>query len=431
MKFIKYIMIQIICVLYLAISISSYSQTRKYAPYSKQKDKSAFGRSRFIYKVYNLSSSDRNQSQLLIYWLFVNDILQFVKESDTKYRAKYELEIYLLDRNMNQLDGFSTIKEIIVSDYEETNSNTLHQKGNVSFTAKPGDYTLRIVLTDLDTQKSLERKIEIKLRDFSLQKLSLGDIIFADIVQIDSHNKLEIHPNLNANFKDPNSNFYAYLEIYPSSKVDSLTLNYSIIDSYDETVFDTTLAFAATEKIIRYIIDLKKTIMSPGRYFLTTEVSANKQRAKMKRRYFVQWGDFPTTVRNIDKAIEPLKMLGKAEELENLENATESEKEEAFIEFWKKRDPTPETEKNEIKDEFYRRIDFCNHHFTVFMLDKEGWETDRGRIFLKYGEPSQVEKHESDLNRPAIEIWYFEKLQQRFIFTDRSGMGDYRLVKIE
>jgi len=139
---------------------------------------------------------------------------------------------------------------------------------------------------------------------------------------------------------------------------------------------------------------------------------------------------------NPEKA-EPTTIRGKygritsAGVFENVVHASESEKEELFREFWKHRDPTPDTEENEIKDEFYRRIDFCNQNFTVFMLDKEGWETDRGKIFLKYGEPSQVEKHESDLNRPAIEVWYFEKLQQRFIFADRSGMGDYQLIKIE
>ena len=431
MKLKKWKMIQVIFVTCLFITVCGYGQFIENGSYPERKRKSTFGQSRFIYKIYNLSSKDRSGSKLLVYWSFVNDILQFVKESDVIYRARYEIEIDLFDRKMNHIDGSSNINEIVVSSYEETNSNTLVQEGSVYFIAKPGDYVLRIELTDLDIQKSLERKKEIKLRDFSPQKLCLGDIIFVDKAQIDSTGKLEIRPNLDASFKDPESNFSAYLELYPPAKIDSLSFNYSTIDPYDQTIFDTTFTLAATKNIIKYIIDLKKTIKGPGRYFLTIEAMAHKQHAEMKRRYFVQWGDLPVMVKNIDKALEPLKALGKVEELEHLENASESEKEELFREFWKHRDPTPDTEENEIKDEFYRRIDFCNQNFTVFMLDKEGWETDRGKIFLKYGEPSQVEKHESDLNRPAIEVWYFEKLQQRFIFADRSGMGDYQLIKIE
>jgi GWxTD domain-containing protein len=66
---------------------------------------------------------------------------------------------------------------------------------------------------------------------------------------------------------------------------------------------------------------------------------------------------------------------------------------EAFIEqFWLKRDPTPGTPENEFKDEHYRRIAYANEHFASGI---PGWKTDRGRIYITYGPPDEIEDHSS------------------------------------
>ena len=62
---------------------------------------------------------------------------------------------------------------------------------------------------------------------------------------------------------------------------------------------------------------------------------------------------------------------------------------ERFIEeFWKRRDPTPDTVENEFKEEHYRRIAYANMHFGWQKV--QGWETDRGRIYILYGPPNSI-----------------------------------------
>ncbi len=64
---------------------------------------------------------------------------------------------------------------------------------------------------------------------------------------------------------------------------------------------------------------------------------------------------------------------------------------EAFIDqFWKRRDPTPNTEENEFKQEHYRRVAYANEHFASYVA---GWKTDRGRIYITYGPPDEIEDH--------------------------------------
>jgi GWxTD domain-containing protein len=116
-------------------------------------------------------------------------------------------------------------------------------------------------------------------------------------------------------------------------------------------------------------------------------------------------------------------------------NKLETDKERNMLieEFWRHRDPTPGTPRNEFKEEHYRRIDYANEMFggtTPF----DGWATDRGKFYIMLGDPAYIERYlSSDVTHP-IEIWYFQgkpNLRQapffRLMFFRRAGVGDYEL----
>ena len=69
------------------------------------------------------------------------------------------------------------------------------------------------------------------------------------------------------------------------------------------------------------------------------------------------------------------------------------EERDQFIEaFWQRRDPTPDTEENEFKEEHYRRMAYANDHFAAGI---PGWKSDRGRMYIMYGPADEVESHPS------------------------------------
>ena len=112
----------------------------------------------------------------------------------------------------------------------------------------------------------------------------------------------------------------------------------------------------------------------------------------------------------------------------------ENDKErDLFIqEFWRQRDPTPGTPRNEFKDEHYRRIEYANKKFGRGNPFK-GWRTDRGRFYIMLGRPSHVEKFSTPDIHP-IEVWYYHgnpKQDQvpyyRLLFAQRYGGGEYEL----
>ncbi len=133
------------------------------------------------------------------------------------------------------------------------------------------------------------------------------------------------------------------------------------------------------------------------------------------------------------------------EERKTFKNLNTDEEREQFIEqFWLRRDPTPDTMENEYKEEHYRRIAYANERYASGI---QGWRTDRGRIYITFGAPDEIESHPSggSYSRPMEEgggetsTFPFEKWRYRYLegaglgtnveieFVDTTMSGEYRM----
>jgi len=126
-----------------------------------------------------------------------------------------------------------------------------------------------------------------------------------------------------------------------------------------------------------------------------------------------------------------------------LQLQTNEEREQFIEQFWLRRDPTPDTPENEFKEEHYRRIAYANEHFASGV---PGWKTDRGRIYIIWGKPDEIESHPSGgtYNRPDSEgggttsTYPFEQWTYRHMegigdnitleFVDTTMTGEYHLT---
>jgi len=105
--------------------------------------------------------------------------------------------------------------------------------------------------------------------------------------------------------------------------------------------------------------------------------------------------------------------------------------EEFIKDFWKRRDPTPNTEANENYDEFLKRIAYANKNFRERTRGL-GWNTNRGRILLQLGFPLQRRREQYNLQREnryvPYEIWYYPRFELVLGFIDRGDTGKYELL---
>jgi GWxTD domain-containing protein len=124
--------------------------------------------------------------------------------------------------------------------------------------------------------------------------------------------------------------------------------------------------------------------------------------------------------------------------------ATDDERERFIEEFWRRRDPDPDTDENEFKEEYYERIAYANEHFASGI---PGWKSDRGRIWIMYGKPDERETHPmgGSYDRPSyegggntttypFEIWFYRYIAGvgsgiEIEFVDPTSSGEYRIAR--
>ncbi len=138
------------------------------------------------------------------------------------------------------------------------------------------------------------------------------------------------------------------------------------------------------------------------------------------------WVTTPETNEDISLAIRQMRYLGIADSIDTYEDAEYEDQKAFFDRFWRSRDPNPESEVNELMVEYYGRINYANREFSSF--NEGGWLSDRGRILVKFGQPDDIERHPFELDTYPYEIWRYYSLRKIFVFTDRTGFGDYRLL---
>ncbi len=123
---------------------------------------------------------------------------------------------------------------------------------------------------------------------------------------------------------------------------------------------------------------------------------------------------------------------------------TDEERENFIENFWRRRDPNPDTEENEYREEYYERIAYANERFTSGI---PGWKTDRGRIYIAWGKPDSIESRPAGgaYDRPSyegggststypFEVWFYRHLDGvgdgiEIEFVDPTGTGEYRIAR--
>lgn len=142
---------------------------------------------------------------------------------------------------------------------------------------------------------------------------------------------------------------------------------------------------------------------------------------------------------------EDVRWIITPEEMSAFKQLSNDEERDQFIEqFWLRRDPTPDTVENEFKEEHYRRIAYANEHFAAGI---PGWRTDRGRMYIVFGPPDEIEAHPSggQYQRPIeegggetstypFETWryrYIEAIEKQEViieFVDPCMCGEYHMT---
>ena len=357
------------------------------------------------------------------------DILSFLKNGEL-YDASYEMTISVLDSAGSLVSEKLWTEEVKGVPFDRSVSPSSVSITQRSFPVNPGRYLVRVMMYDKESKVNRQIAREVQVPDFGGPDLSLSGIMVLNRVVMQGDRR-SITPNVSSNIGTIPDSFFVYVETYNPKNLDTTVIFMVVLNSKGDAVLarDTVVILKPGRGDL--ILTFYHATLPLGDYKLA--VSARSPKAMEDdpmlvttvKNVIVRWQGVPRSVKDLDLAIDQLRYIAKDDEFSTLRDSKSAEdKQKRFNDFWKKRDPNPNTPRNERMEEFYARVEYANKHFSHYL---DGWRTDMGMVFIVFGPPNNVERHPFETDTKPYEVWSYYELNYSILFMDETGFGDYRL----
>ena len=402
---------------------------------------------------------DSTSNYVEFYYSFNQSSLT-INHSDTADYTEGILHITIEDTSTgeSQVDQDWLISHI-VKDSTNLNKNLV---GVIGFILNEGIYKCDIIGKDAinsDKQRSITEILEVK--PFYQLGIAMGDIQLAsNIIQESDNtssifykNTFEVIPIPSATFGENQPVLFYYTELYNLANSNSeglLQLSKKVFNSRGQIV-------NSDSKLISRSLDSRVEINTVMTYKLPTDTytlvlslidSAANYGISSSKKFFVynpsvEYVDtFKTQSSNIvlgmfgvmseeelDDFFAKSRYIASVPEIDKYEVLISENAKRIFLtNFWKARDEDPSDDMNQYLKDYMRRIKESNIKYKALL--KEGWQSDRGRVYLIYGQPSDIDRYPNQTETRPYEIWYYNDIEGRvqFIFGDVTGFSDYQLL---
>lgn len=380
----------------------------------------------------------KNLNRLEVYYQVFNSDLLFIRNGDS-FRADYTLSASVYDNDNAPIANQSRNKEIVTKQYLKTLSLADFRTGQFNFDLPPGKYKIDCHLVDNNSRKTMKESLEATLINYDNRNPQISGIEFvyaADTILYDSaffKNGLTIIPNVGRLYgEDSSSSLNYYFEVYQGKlESDDIQIETKILDQKLNTVYNDTLSAEFEDSFLAQYRKTALRNLKQGEYTLEIILKGRRGRPvdEIRETFYIFWSPEAMVLNDPKTAVQQLKYVAASNEMKEIEKC-ENSRERLILwqKFWDQRDPTPGTIENEAKIGYYRRIEHANRRFTV--MRREGWKTDRGMIYIMYGEPDQIEDYPFELNRRAYQVWHYYNADNKvreFLFIDEWGNNDFIL----
>jgi GWxTD domain-containing protein len=220
---------------------------------------------------------------------------------------------------------------------------------------------------------------------------------------------------------------FSYLPDNMSVKsLDSLTLRHSFAVGASQLRLDLDGEEHVYENPISpFELDLKSITEKDSIQNLQISVDEMNIRYQLEPLLYKPWFSFNLRY-SLKDQIAQLRYVANQNQWQTLRRVAANKRSEAIESFWQANDPTPGTLRNENREFFYQRVLQADEQFSIHKR-MQGWKSDRGRIFIKYGQPDQIASDTFPIGRPPSITWHYFHLNRSFVFVDERGFGQYTL----
>lgn len=347
----------------------------------------------------------------------------------------------------------------------DSNNLSNNLTGLLRFQIELGDYSCQIAAADKNNPNAKESvEFDFSIKGMNPNRFSISDILVASSLVQNSKNKesmfykntLEIVPNPSSTFGKDLPVIFFYSEVHNVNvniESQKLKIEHHLVNASNKIVYNKS---KLVNRINPSIVDVGVIPVNkyPTGYYtliITVADTLINLSTKSYKQVYVYNPDIidstsqqlanvnllaselaTLTIEELDELFEQSKYIASRKEVSDWEKLTTAEAKSTFIyNFWEKRDETPGTPENEMKDDYFNRVLYANYNFANLM-QKKGWKTDFGRIYVTYGKPYEIERYPNELNTKPYEIWVYDSIQGEgniiFVFADLNGFGEYRLI---
>jgi GWxTD domain-containing protein len=411
---------------------------------------------------------------LEISYSYLDTALTYLKTTTGKLNSAVNFKATFTQQQKGTEEVFSW-QHLNTKKAEDT--NTIYSLFGVKKILLPkGDYKLNLISYD-NNNISLKNKLEssIKIISYDNKDFSLSQILLANIIEQVNEKSLNwdemfkkgqnyVIPNPTNEYTSENPTLKFYFEIYtPKTKDEEnekiieeskLELYVTILDGAKRELIKTPIKILMAGNDISKILSVPLDLLPTGVYYLRLSLVRNQEQIKVidesfKKFYYYnqnippsltanftedqlfEMSEYPTmNQETVDKEFKKAKIIAQSIEIDQWNKLTTLEGKQRYLyRFWKIRDTDSSTILNEKKMEFDDLVSFANTYFN-YGFYKDGWNTDRGKILLKYGFPTQRDRINADGTDRAYEDWFYAEIQGgvHFYFVDVMGFGNYILV---
>ncbi|CAN5546012.1 hypothetical protein BH10BAC5_BH10BAC5_08780 [soil metagenome] len=418
MNYIKHIAPRVFAIiLFLSASLPLYAQLQDKSLNNYNNSRESFYADPLVFYF-----SDSLNARLDVYIEIPYDNLQFKNTSAGSHFAQITYTFKLTNEYDKVLMNDTYSEDIDVSksikNYREDSKIIVK-----TFPVSPGKYNLGIVVRDKNASLDASKNFPLNI------SMSGSDVYASSIMLVSNYDKNDagkksITPSIDNNIGNLKE-FFTFYELYnkkPEAVNESIT--YSFYDQKNTEILKQTNSYLLQPGSNKIIERFPADNFVIGDYRLDVKNSAGI--IVSTKRLYNRWLGFPFNIKDLDLAISQMIYIARSEELNKIKaSKTEQEKEKRFIDFWKSKDPSPNTPKNELMIEYYTRIKLANEKYGSY---KEGWRSDMGMVYIIFGTPSSIDRHPFDSNAKPYEVWEYYDLNRQFVFVDDSGFGDFRLL---
>lgn len=384
-----------------------------------------------------------------VYTAVPNTSLRFLSRPGG-FEASYAVtvEVYALDDAGDQqglVVSRTFERDVAAPDYEATQDPDAEDRAIQTLAVPPGRYVVEVSVEDGSSGRALVRELGHEVRDVT------GAYALSDPLLLRSYDPAagSAEPIVGATVSTEDEAFWVSYDLHADAPAD-LRVTYVVTEQSrvrERPSFGALLGLAPRQQaeLGTPVAVTEPLSVEPGRtpaafrvetealqvgdYTLTVRLATpeGETLAAVDKRFAVRWMGLDSQIADLDQAIAQLRYVAKDEELDAIRNAPSPEEQRRrFLAFWDARDPTPGTDRNEEMETYYFRVAYANDRYSRF--HDRGWNTDRGEIFIRFGQPDYIEDHPFNYGTRPYQIWNYYGQGRRFIFIDDTGMGDFRLL---